>query len=485
MTGYRPLVSVAVPPAGGGTTLQEVNKLNGYRKSWFSPTGTDAAFQLPETSIASVDWVKNLTTDLNYTVTADYSVDLAGGIVTFAGTALTEDFTGTGSQTVFTLSNDNVYLSGITVAGSSVTGYTYDIAAKTVTFDTAPADGAAIVVTGTKVPAEGTDSIEIAWTYGENSAGEVKAMRFSELYNGTTDNRVFLYGDGSNTALYSGLDYDGNPTAEYFPDLNEMQVGDTATPVTGLLRHYNRLLAFKEDSVFTISYGTITLTDGTVTAGFYLSPVNKGIGNCAPTGPAGGKLPRSLDGRSVYEWKPAGSGNITNDQRNAHRISQRIEQTLGALDLTRAVAYFDKISHEYYVMQDEKMLVHNTENDTWYIYQDLPATCMTVYRDEVYFGTADGYIRHFSRDYTHDNGEAISCYWESGSMDFGLDFKRKYSACLWVGLKPEAYGAVTVTVQTDRQSDLDGEQAASDYTGSTAAGFFSFLDLDFSRLSFG
>jgi hypothetical protein len=438
-----------------------------------------------------VDWVKNLVTGLTYTVTTDYTVDLSNGIVTFSNTPDTENFTGTGSQTVFTLTNSNRYIVSITVAGTPTTDYIYNIVEKTVTFAAAPAGSAAIVVTETKVPVEGTDSIEIAWTCGTGTPSEVRAMKYSELYNGSTDNRVFLYGDGSNTAFYSGLDYDGNPTAEYFPDLNEMEVGDTATPVTGLLRHYNRLLAFKEDCVFTISYGTITLTDGTVTAGFYLSPVNKGIGNCAP-GQAClvENYPRSLDGRSVYEWKPAGTGTITNDQRNARRISQRVEQTLATLDLTAAITYFDKINHEYYLMQDETMLVHNTENDTWYIYQDLPATCMAVYRDEVYFGTGDGYIRHFSRDYMHDNGEDIQCYWESGSMDFGLDFKRKYSANLWVGIKPEEYGAINVTVQTDKKTDYVDEAAAAAYTegvlsGTVAGGFFSFLDLDFTRLSFG
>jgi hypothetical protein len=85
----------------------------------------------------------------------------------------------------------------------------------------------------------------------------------------------------------------------------------------------------------------------------------------------------------------------------------------------------------------------------------------------------------------HDNGGSISCYWESGSMDFGMDFKRKYSACLWVGIKPEEYGAIYVTVKTDRQTDLSEEESASNYTESTATGFFSFLDLDFTRLSFG
>jgi hypothetical protein len=133
-----------------------------------------------------------------------------------------------------------------------------------------------------------------------------------------------------------------------------------------------------------------------------------------------------------------------------------------------------------------KAVVHNTENDTWYIYDGVPATCLIVYKDEVYIGDTIGNIRHFSRDYCGDNGKEIECYWESGSIDFGASFRLKYSPYLLVGLKPEENSEVKVTATTDRQRDLSEEEAASKYTeGAYAAtGFFSFLDLDFETLSF-
>jgi hypothetical protein len=422
VVGYRPLVSVASPPAGGGTLLEQVNKLNGLRRMWFSPASSATLYQLPDTNIVSVDYVKNLTTDTIIS-TDDYTVSLANG---------------------------------------------------TVTFDTAPADG--------------TNTIEIGWTVSDADRATVLGMKYAEQYNGVTDNRVFLYGDGSNMAIYSGLDYDGQARADYFPDLNVVHVGDSNTPITSMVRHYNKLLAFKMDSTYSISYDTISLADGNITSAFYVYTVNKTLGNIA-YGQAQivENRPRTLDGRSLYEWKATStSGNITSDQRNAERISQRIEQTLGTMTLSDAVTFFDKINHEYYIAQGGTVVVQNTENDTWYVYKNLPVTCFIVYKDEMYFGTNDGYIRHFSRDYLHDNGEAIECYWESGSMDFGKDFSRKNSAELWLGLKPEAGGEVKVTVTTDRQRDYTEEEAASNYTeGAYAAtGFFSFLDLDFETLSF-
>jgi hypothetical protein len=147
------------------------------------------------------------------------------------------------------------------------------------------------------------------------------------------------------------------------------------------------------------------------------------------------------------------------------------------MDLLNAVTFYDKINHEYYVMQDGKMLVNNVENDTWYIYENLPATCMITYKDELYIGTTDGYIRHLSREYMSDNGDPIQAYWQSGSMDFGAGHLSKYSDTLWVGVKPESYGVITVGVDTNRYTEAVK-------TKSVASGFFSFLDLDFTRLSF-
>ena len=97
--------------------------------------------------------------------------------------------------------------------------YTADLAAGTVTF--------------TAAPETGVNTLEIAWTNSTNFRGQVTAMRYAELYNGAQDSRVFVYGDGTNKAIYTGLDYDGNPRADYFPDLNVCDVGDANTPSPG------------------------------------------------------------------------------------------------------------------------------------------------------------------------------------------------------------------------------------------------------------
>ncbi len=401
VAGYRPMVAVSVPPTGGGTSLEQINKLSSQRRARFSPDGTSTAFILPEKGLASIDYVRS---------TAD---------------------------------------------GSDMTGWSPDVTNGKVTF--------------TNAPAEGTNTIEIGWSVTGNTASEIKAMRYAELYNGAQDSRIFVYGDGTNRCFYTGIDYDGIPRADYFPDLNVAQVGDSNTPITAMIRHYNRLLAFKLDSAWSISYSAITLADGSVTAGFYVTPVNRSIGNCAP-GQAVlvENRPRTLDGRSVVEWKPtSSSGNINGDERNAERISQRVDDTIRTFDLTTAKTFYDKYAHEYYVIgADGTALVHGIEPDAWYVYTNLKATCLINYKDELYYGTSDGQLRHFSTDYFSDEGEAIDAYWESGSMAFDQDFKRKYSAMLWVGIKPEDNGYLAVTAETDRKADF----AEYSFTTGDAAG---------------
>lgn len=414
--GYRPLVTVAVKPAGGGTTLEQVNKLNGLRRCWVSPDGTSTTFQLPETNLASVDYVKNLSDGSNW------------------------------------------------IPGVS-TGVTADTTKGTVTFSTAPSAG--------------VSSYEIGWTVKTNYRSQVESMRYAEIFNGTTDNRVFLYGDGSNQAFYSGLDYDGNPRADYFPDLNIVDVGEANTPITSLIRHYSRLLAFKSNSAYSIQYGVTTLADDTTTAAFYTTPVNRAIGNVAP-----GQVhlvlnsPRTLFGHDVYEWKNNSSynSNLTNDERQAKRISDRITATLNDFNLSECYCWDDNDGQEYYICYDGKALVHNYAIDAWYYYDNFNVSCMVNYRGQLYYGTTDGKFTEFSYTNRTDFGSVIESYWESGSIAFDRDYMRKYSAMLWVGIKPEEHGEVYVTIQTDKKSVYNQKVATSS--------LISFSHADFRRWSF-
>ena len=333
--GYEPLVMIAVPPDGGGELLEQVNKLNGKRRIWISPDGVHYSFKLPQSA-----------PDHEHLLTNCYVKDLS--------------------------------------SGSLVTsGWSWDAEDGVVTFE--------------NLLPESVNRYEIGYTYPYTYASQVSAMRYAEKYAGTQDNRVFLYGDGSNLAFYSGLDYDGNERADYFPDLNVVDVGDANTPISGMIRHYGKLMAYKNPvGCYSIEYGVVTLADSSLTPAFYSTPLNKIIGNEAP-----GQVqlvlnaPRTLSASHLFEWRNGSSyaANISIDERQAKRLSDRIYATLRAMDFSKVHCYDDNHHQEYYIIdKDGNALVHNYAADAWYYYTGVDARILLEINGDLFIGTKTGKI---------------------------------------------------------------------------------------------
>jgi len=481
VVGYRPIVSINANPSGGGTNFEQVNKLTSTRRAWFSPDGQSLTFHLPESDILSIDWVKDRVTGEPI---SGYTADLVAGAVTFPAQKSTKELAGDGKAVLFALPNNIAELAVFVdeTLLSPELDYTHNRTLGELRFTTAPADGSNIRVELTLAPEEGTNTIEIAWTVHKNFRHEITAMRFAETFSGTTDNFVFLYGDGSNRAYYSGIDYDGNPTAEYFPDMNVIRVGDENTPITSLIRHYSRLVAFKTSSAYSIQYGTITLADKSEIPAFYSTPVNRSIGHAAP-GQAQLVLndPITLHGQDVYSWKnnASYSSNLTVDERQAKRISDRIAATFGSFSAAECVMFDHNYSQELYIVYNDRSLVWNYAADAWYYYTNFPARCFVAAGRDLYYGDASGYLRHVSHNYRNDNGVPISALWRSGSMPFNAEWLKKYTLRIFLGIKPGAKSSVRVSVDSDRETDIGETDVTT--AAVTAA---TFVNADFRDWSF-
>lgn len=349
----------------------------------------------------------------------------------------------------------------LSVEGTDIT-WTADLKAGTLTFAT--------------VPAKGTDSITVLWRKGVGKRERVTKMRFSELYNGSSDSRVFLYGNGTNEAIFSDIDNLMQPSAEYFPDLNVMAVDSANTPITAMIRHYDRLIIYKAESAHSAQYGTMSTADGATIPAFYAAPLNREIG-CGAPGQARlvNNDPRTLFGRGVYEWGLAVGA--SRDERNAKRLSDHVESTLSTFDLENTITFDDEERQEYYVVCGDRALVHNYGCNTWYYYTGVPMAAMEKIGGELYFGTPDGRVMHFSQAYRNDDLSPIDAYWESGAMAFGQDWTRKYSSTLWVSIKPESQAQLTVTAQSNLKSNYAKKLVSS--------GLSSFENVSFAHWSFG
>lgn len=420
VAGYIPIVAITVTPSGANELYEQVNKLTAKRRVWLSPDGTATTFQLPEKNLASID----------------------SAVLTSDGTT------------------------AVTISSSSTSNGT---------------------VTFAEAPEAKTNSIEVQYTATTSYRSDVYKMHFSEFYNGSQDTRVFLYGDGSNMILYSDVDYYGNASAEYFPDLNVIHVGEANTPVTGVIRHYGALAVYKSDSAYSINYGVVTTATADLTAAFYVEPVNKAIGNEAM-----GQVqlvlnsPFTLFGQDTYEWKNSnyrGTG-LSRDERQAHRISDRVFATLHRIDTENCVCFDDNYNQEYYISDPEnsRALVYGYATDAWFLYTGFKMYRPFSFQNELYYGGVDGTVYKFSTAYEFDSNKdatvlsPINCYWESGAMSFGQDYKRKYSAMCWIGIKPDGHASVDVTVVTDRSSAFAEKEVSYD--------LFDFENINFADFTF-
>lgn len=416
-SAYVPVTISECPPAGGGTELEGINALTQWRRVWFSPDGSATSFKLPE--VATEVTVTDRVT----------------------GDEITTGFT-------FTAYTDHVDFSA--------------------------------------APSAGTDTLEIAYKARIGQGADAPLphkMRFAELYNGGNDNRVFLCGDGSNRVIYSGVNELGEPDASYFPALNVISVGDENTPVTQLIRHFSRLLVFKTDSAYSIYYGQLSDESGMLIPAFYCNPVNKAVGNAAP-----GQVclvennPITLFEGAAYHWRNTGaySSNLTIDERQAKRISDRVWREMRDMDLESACCYDDNERKEWYCVSGSRAVVYNYGVDAWYIYDQFPVRHMLAV-DGKLFGAVGSIWAEVTDEARNDLGSAIDARWASGYMPFDADYRRKYSSMLWIAMEPMTHGEVTVTIETDRKADFSKKVVARNRASFDNVSFAAWSFLTSSR----
>lgn len=339
-------------------------------------------------------------------------------------------------------------------------------------------------------PEKGVNNVEFVCAVRDDdrTAGVAKFlnMRHSEAYNGGTDSRIFFYGDGTNVCYYTSAPTYGNGL--YLPSMNEIAVDSSASAITGMRRHYTRLMVYKADGTFSINYEPVTLADGRITAGFYVRPASRDVGNDMDNQiQTVNNYPRTLCGGSLYEWRHTAS--YYQDERYAKRIGQQVAPLLQSADPAKIVTCDDDFTRTYYMfLNDEEgtVLVNRYELDAW-----------TVYTGQAFQGIryADGFhgdllfandntLFYFDPDSAFDQNPSdgdgpplpIHSRWESGYMAFGADYLRKYSATIWVSMLPEPSSKMTVTVKTDRRDEY--------MTKTVGRPIFDFGSVDFSNFSF-
>lgn len=424
---YVPLVVAGASPSGGGTTLEGINMLSSLRRIDFSADGEATAYVLPPEARK----VEKIIIDNFEVVQADVGA--------------------------------------------------YDMASHTFTFKEAPE--------------KGVGNVEFTYnTYEpdtEKTRLKICGMPLMEAYNGSTDTRLFVGGKG-NICYYTGVTQSGEATPMYFPAMNEAAVDMTGASVTGLVRHYSKLLVFtRGGGAYTLSYEPVTTEDGTTTAGFYLRSANREFGNdVVGQVRTVNNYPRTITQNGIYEWRITSS--YYQDERYAQCCSDLVQRSLrNAPDIHKFVTCDNNYDKTYYVFLNDELgtvLVDRydlTKDDIWCVYQgDIfkGVTNVLVFDGNIFF-TNDTEVFCFSTSATKDapvdpDGEPVSikALWESGYMDYGADFRRKFNSDIYLSVLPQAHSELIVTAETDRRSE---------YTEKTiTTNIFDFSNLDFANFTF-
>lgn len=385
-------------------------------------------------------------------------------------------YSGDGTTTQYILPPTVQFVSKITVDGVEIEPNSVAIGSqRTYTFDEPPAKGVNNVEFHCSTFS--TDLMEGALKFLQ--------MRHHEAYNGATDTRLFFYGDGTNVCYYTGTPAYG--TGLYLPALNEIAVDSSASAITGMRRHYTKLMAYKADGAFSIDYEPVTLEDGTITAGFCVRAASRTVGNDMD-----GQIqtvdnyPRTFCAGSLYEWRHTAA--YYQNERYAKRISGKVSKHLSKADPAKIVTAEDDAARTYYMFlndDDGTVLVNRYDLDVWTTYKgevfkDIRFACGS--HGDLIFANADT-LFHFDTDSAYDDPitsdgpiAAIQCRWESGYMAFGADYRRKYSSTLWISMLPEEGSKMDITVMTDRRDEYLVKTAGRPLMG--------FSSVDFSNFSF-
>lgn len=347
------------------------------------------------------------------------------------------------------------------------------------------------VFTFSEAPANGVNNVEFRCHIAEDKDYEAAFLKFCsmkhcEAYNGATDTRLFFYGDGTNVCYYTDTPMDGGGGL-YLPLGNEIRFDMSPTPITGMCRHYTRLMVFQQDCASTLSYEPVTLEDGRITAGFYVRPASRAVGNeMDGQVQTVNNYPRTLCGGSLYEWKHSAS--FYQDERYAKRISEKTAKTLAEAVPYQIVTCDDNPNKTYYMfLNDDRgtVLVNRYGLDVWTVYtggvfkniryaQVCGNTMMFANTNAVFsFDEAANYDAP-----VNESGEetAIEAVWETGFMAFGADYLKKYASRIWLSLFPEDRAELEIAVRTDKRDDY--------ITKTASYSFFNLREMDFGRFSF-
>nr|DAK01939.1 MAG TPA: stabilization protein [Caudoviricetes sp.] len=346
-----------------------------------------------------------------------------------------------------------------------------------------------------------TETIIYKGQYKENRADLLKTF-ITKAYGYSKTDRIFAVGGvNKNRVYYTGVD---DPT--YWPDNNYFIAGQDGNDIVGLHVYSSYLAVIKGDTntetTVYLAYGQI-LNNETY---FAVKPTMGGEGGIAPkTFATLGDDPLFLTRNGVFAITNVFATTDNVLRNRSYFVDKRLIEE-DNLESSAAVVwrryYILCVNGHCYVLDGRQKSTdnNNTTNYSYecYYWENIPATCFFVYENELWFGTADGYLCKFNTDisdntaYCDDGtlalstqgekiitgGTAISCRWSTPLDDYRMPqyFKtlNKKGSLLTLLPYDKTSAIVTLIADGDREYPL----------GIFYADIFTWDPVDFDRFTF-
>ena len=337
-----------------------------------------------------------------------------------------QTFNGDGTTKEYQLAEKDilsVYKIIVNASEIDSTNYSVDLSEGKVTFNTAPS--------------EAMNNVDIYWNKTNNDRHFIENMRAGVIFGGDVDTKVFLYGndDEQNIIRYSAT-ADNVPSVEYFPGVNQIDVGPSNFAVTDLTRHYDRLLVTtNKPEAYYMALDSIDV-DGMLTTSLQTLPLNEVHGNVAfAQGQVLNNDPVTIDKNAIIKWH---STNVR-DERNMEVISEKIQLDLIDLTLSAVKTLDYQAANQYWLAIGNKIYIYNYFNET-YSRVTLPVETdlFIEFNNSVFMTTQDNKLVKFGEEYQDFDGELIKAHWEMNFSDFRAEYYRKTMNRLWVLMQPQA-----------------------------------------------
>lgn len=277
------------------------------------------------------------------------------------------------------------------------------------------------------------------------------------LWNGSKRNMLFPSHSVSAEALADCRRLFPNCSPLYFPEHSEIVLGNGQYPVTGISRHYDRLLVFTRGCTYKLD---VTQSED---ATLELSEINPCFGCASP-----GAIvycendPVTVGEQDVLRWNDESD---EYDTCNAHSISAPIAAHLGDRFFQNAIAFENRPQRELWFHErgSDTVWIYQIALGTWYRFTGICAECFFAYENTVAF-CADGILWIFDpllgsdRDPREDPIPTVARF-VSGLLDYSTDAEKHADALslrgdtdsctLSLTLTPNVGRAVTVHIRPE------------------------------------